>query len=315
MSLSLKSLSLALAVALAPAVGVSTVALAAQPEPNQPVLVVATISILADMVRQVGGSNVDVKSLVGPGGDAHVYQPTPADAQTIAQAQVVVENGLGLEGWIDRLIQASGTKAQIVIASASVKPQTMEDEDQKGPDGKPKVITDPHAWQNLANGSLYAQAIGDALAKADPLHADSYHSRAKAYAQKIMELDAQVREQIKSVPQAKRKIITTHDAFGYFGRAYGVTFLAPEGISTDSEPTAAAMGKLADQIKREHIKALFLENMTDPRLLQTLAKEAHATIGATVYSDSLSPQDGPAPTYLDMFRHNVPAFVAAMKSN
>ncbi len=308
MSLSIKSLSLSVALAL----GLSTAAQAAQ---DQPVQVVATISILADMVHQIGGSNVEVKSLVGPGGDAHVYQPTPADAQTIANAQVVVENGLGLEGWIDRLIQASGTKAQIVIASTGVKPQTMVDEDEKDADGKPKTITDPHAWQDLGNGVLYAQAIGDALAKADPLHADSYHARATAYAVKIKDLDAQVRDQIKSVPPAKRKIITTHDAFGYFGRAYGVMFLAPEGISTDSEPTAAAMGKLADQIKHEHIKALFLENMTDPRLLQTLAKESHAVIGGTVYSDSLSPADGPAATYLDMFRHNVPAFVEAMKAN
>ena len=278
----------------------------------EPVPVVATFSILADLTRQVGGPQVAVTALVAPGGDAHVYQPSPADAQAINKAKLVVVNGLGMEGWIDRLIKASGTKAALVVASQGVTPQTMQEEEGGG---APRTVTDPHAWQNLANGQIYARNIAEALAKADPANAALYRQRAQDYGQSLQALDGWVRQQIATVPAAKRKIITSHDAFGYFGRAYGVTFLAPEGISTDAEPTAAGLGRLADQIKAEHIKALFIETMTDPRLIQTLAKESGAVVGGAVYSDSLSEAGGPAATYVAMFQHNVPAFVAAMAQN
>ncbi len=276
-----------------------------------PVKVVATVSILGDMVHQVGDAAVEVTTLVGPGNDAHVYQPTPADAKALAAADLVVVNGLGLEGWLDRLIQASGTKAPIIVASRGVQPQTMQDGDTE----KPKLVTDPHAWQNPANGRIYVGNLAEALANTDPAHAAGYRQRAQAYSQELAALDGWVRQQIDQVPAAKRKIITTHDAFGYFGKAYGVTFLAPEGISTDSEPTAAGLGRLAKQIKKEQIRALFIESMTDPRLMQTLARESGAVVGGTVYSDSPSPPGGPADSYVKMFRHNVAAFVAAMQQN
>ncbi|HLN25270.1 MAG TPA: metal ABC transporter substrate-binding protein [Patescibacteria group bacterium] len=273
----------------------------------EPLNVVVTFSVLGDLVKQIGGDKVSVISLVAPGGDAHVYQPTPTDAVSIAHADVIVVNGLGMEGWLDRLIAASGAKAPIVVASAGIKPQTMEEEGKR--------ITDPHAWQNLANGQAYTLTIGAALAKADPANAAFYRPRAEGYATGLGDLDAWVKTQIAQVPPAKRKIITSHDAFGYFAKAYGVTILAPVGISTDSEPTAAGLGALSDQIKKEGIKALFIENMTDPRLIQTLAHESGAVIGGTLYSDSLSPLGGPADNYVMMFRHNVPAMVAAMQKN
>lgn len=279
-----------------------------------PVTVVATFSILGDMVKQVGGDDLTVKTLVGPGGDAHVYQPSPADAKELAAAKLVVVNGLGMEGWLDRLIRASGTKAPIVVASQGVTPQTMQEEGEDGT-GKAKLVTDPHCWQNLAYGQIYVKNIADGLAAVDPAHAAAYGQRAAAYEQQLAELDGWVRRQIGQVPPEKRKTITTHDAFGYFGQAYGVTFLAPVGISTESEPTAEGLAQLTRQIKAEHIRALFIENMTDPRLVRTLARESGAAVGGTIYSDSLSEPGGPADTYIKMFRHNVPELVAAMQKN
>jgi zinc/manganese transport system substrate-binding protein len=293
-------------VAMAAMVVLATTA-CAQAAQAEPLHVVVTFSVLGDLVKQLGGDKVSVISLVPPGGDAHVYQPTPADAVSIAHADLIVVNGLGMEGWLDRLIAASGAKAPVVVASAGIKPQTMEEEGKR--------ITDPHAWQNLANGQAYTLTIGAALAKADPANADFYRPRTEGYATGLGDLDAWVRKQIAQVPSAKRKIITSHDAFGYFAKAYGVTILAPVGLSTDSEPTAAGLGALSDQIKKEGIKALFIENMTDPRLIETLAHESGAVIGGTLYSDSLSPLDGPANNYVMMFRHNVPAMVAAMNKN
>ena len=288
-------------------------AVAAGPAAAEPVKVVATFSILGDMVRQVGGDAVAVTTLVAPGGDAHVYQPSPADAQALATARLVVVNGLGMEGWFDRLIKASGTKAPVAVASTGVAAQKMEEDEPGG--GKPKVVTDPHAWQSLRNGPIYVRNIADALAKADPANAAAYHQRAETFTGQLKTLDGWVRDQVGQVPAGKRKIITSHDAFGYFGKAYGVTFLAPVGISTDAEPSAADLARLADQIKKERIKAVFIENMTDPRLVETLAKEAGAAVGGTIYSDSLSGPDGPADTYVKMFQHNVPMMVAAMRKN
>ena len=279
----------------------------------QPLKVVATFSVIGDLVRTVGGDSVTVTTLVGPGSDAHVYQPTPQDAKSIAGADLVVVNGLGMEGWIDRLIKASGYHGRIIVASKGVTVQTMVEEE--GGSGKGKRITDPHAWQNLANGRIYVSNIAEALTKADPANADGYAKRAKALAAEIDTMDAWVRQQIAEVPPAKRKIITSHDAFGYFGQAYGVSFLAPVGISTESEPTAAGLGQLIRQIKKEGIKALFIETMTDPRLIEQVAHECGAVVGGTLYSDTLSPEGGPADTYLKMFQHNVPAMTAAMKNN
>jgi len=280
---------------------------AALPARAEPMKVVASFSILGDMVSRIGGDNIALTTLVAPGGDGHVYQPAPSDVQTVSQARLVLVNGLGFEGWMGRLMQSSASRATLVVASNGVKAAKMED------DGK--TITDPHAWQDLSNGRLYVANIAKALAAADPLHAADYRTRAEAYDAELAALDGWVKEQLGQVPAAKRKIITTHDAFGYFGRAYGVAFLAPVGISTEAEPKASSMAKLISQIRREKIKALFIENLSNPKLMQVISKETKAPLGGALFSDSLSPPDGPAASYTAMFQHNVPAMVEAMKRN
>ena len=266
--------------------------------------VVATITILGDMVKQVGGDHVALTTLVGPDGDAHAYEPSPADAKALSAADLVVVNGLGLEGWMDRLIQASGYHGPIVVASQGVKPRYIDE------DGK--TATDPHAWQDLENGHRYVVNIEAALAQADPAHAADYQGTAKTYLAAIDAMDTYVRTEIADVPAGRRKVVSSHDAFGYFGAAYGVEFVAPQGISEDAEPSAADMKKLIDQIRSEHIKVLFFENALSPRLVEQIGRETDAAVGGTLYADALSPPDGPAPTYLDMFRHNLPLLKAAM---
>lgn len=272
-----------------------------------PLKVVASFSILADMVKNVGGDRVQVASLVGPDADAHTYEPTPADARTLAEANLVVINGLGLEGKIDRLVKTSGYKGPLAVASQGLRPLTMTDEDHGG-----KRITDPHAWQNLANGKLYVANIRQALAQVDPAGADVYTANAEAYAKQLDDLDAWVRAEFAKVPRAQRKMVTSHDAFGYFGQAYGLTLLAPSGVSTESEPSAKGVGQLIRQIKAEKIRALFVENMNDPRLIERIAKETGVQPGGELYSDALSAPDGPAPSYVQMFRNNVSKIVAAL---
>ena len=256
--------------------------------------VVTTFTILGDMVGNVGREHVALTTLVGPNADAHVYEPTPADARALAQADLVVVNGLGFEGWIDRLVKASGYKGPVVVASEGVAPLTVEG-------NRP----DPHAWQDLANGRLDVANIARALAASDPAHADDYRRRAEAYDRELAALDRDIRGRLDAFPADRRKVITSHDAFQYFGRAYGIDFRAPVGLSTESEPSAGEVAALVRQMRNEGIHALFVENITDPRLVEQLAREAGAVIGGRLYSDSLSGPTGPAPTYLDMFRHNV----------
>jgi zinc/manganese transport system substrate-binding protein len=284
---------------------------AAVPALADPLPVVASFSILGDMVKQVGGPDVTVVTLVGPDSDTHVYEPTPQDAKTLARATLVFVNGLGFEGWMPRLVSASGFKGKMITASKGITPRTMVDEDEK----THPTITDPHAWQNLSNGLIYVQNIAEALEAALPGKAQDIAARASAYEAQIKTEDDKVRQEFAAVPAAQRKIITSHDAFGYFGAAYGITFLAPEGLSTEAEPSAAALATLIDQMKSEGIKTVFLENMTSPRLATQLAKEGGAQLGAELYSDALSPPDGPAPTYISMFENNVPKLKAAMMEN
>lgn len=289
---------------------------------EQPLDVVASFSILGDMVKTVGGDRVQVTTLVGPDGDAHVFEPTPADAKAIAVADVVFINGLGLEqGWMPRLIEASGYKGPVVVTTKGIKPLTMEEEDEHGKEeasahehsqGKPHMVDDPHAWQNLANGKVYVQNIVAALVAADPEGAEAYRANGQAYISEIEKLDAEVKARFAAIPQARRKIVTTHDAFQYFGKAYGVELFAPEGVSTEAEPSAADVAKLIKQIRKDKITAVFFENISDNRLLAQISKETGAKIGGTVYSDALSPPDGPAPTYLAMFRYNVQEFTHAL---
>ena len=268
--------------------------------------VAASFSILGDMVKQVGDDRVDVVTFVGPNGDAHVYEPTPADAKALSESKILFINGLGLEGWMTRLENSSGFKGKVVTASTGVNPRKMVEDE--------KTITDPHAWQSLANGKIYAANIRDALIAADPAGKATYEANAKKFIDGMTAVEANVKAAVAKMPPERRKIITTHDAFGYFGSAYGMEFIAPEGVSTESEASAQDVAKIITQIKKEHIPAVFLENVTDSRLLDQIASETGAKIGGTLYSDALSAPDGPAGNYLDMFRNNIDTLSTALSS-
>lgn len=280
----------------------------AQDARQDPLKAVATISIIADLVRTVGGDRVTVATLVGPAGDAHVYSPTPGDAKTLASAAIVFANGLGLEGWMTRLVKASGTSALLVVVSDGVKLRKMPDEDRPG-----RLAVDPHAWQSVANAKIYVANIRDGLSAVDPAGKAAYGANAAAYLGKLDELEKEITAAIADIPGGRRKAITTHDAFGYFGDAYGVSFIAPEGVATEAEPSAKDVAAIIAQIRREKIPAVFLENITDPRLMQTIARETGAKIGGTLYSDALSAPGGPAGTYIAMMRHNLRALTAALR--
>jgi zinc/manganese transport system substrate-binding protein len=266
--------------------------------------VVATFSVLADFARNVGGERIEVAALVGPNGDTHVYQPKPADAKELGAARLILVNGFGLEGWIDRLIKASGAKAPVVVATKGIKPQQMREEG--------RVELDPHAWQSIADAKIYVANIRDGLIAADPEGASAYRANANNYLGKLDALEKEVTAEIAKIPPGRRQIITTHDAFGYFGTAYGFRFVAPEGVSTETEASARDVAKIIRQIKAQKIPAVFLENVTDPRLARNIAAESGATIGGTLYSDALSPPNGPASTYIDMMRNNVRELSAAL---
>ncbi len=267
---------------------------------------IASFSILGDMVRQVGGDRVEVAALVGSDGDAHVYEPTPADAKNLSAANILFVNGLGFEGWMDRLENSSGFKGKVVVASHGVKSRQMVEDEKK--------ITDPHAWQSLANGKLYVANIRDGLIAVDPDGRATYEANAAKYLGEIAGEEARVNEALGKLPPERRKIITSHDAFGYFGAAYGLEVIAPEGVSTESEASAKDVAKIIRQIKAEKIPAVFMENITDHRLLEQIAHETGAKIGGTLYTDALSQPDGPAGTYLDMFRNNIETLTAALSS-
>jgi zinc/manganese transport system substrate-binding protein len=272
-----------------------------------PLRVVASFSILADMVRQVGGDAVLVEALVGPDGDVHVYEPRPKDLHTLLASGLLVRNGLGLEGWMDRLTGATGFRGTVVVAAEKVAPRTMKEA------AGGALATDPHAWQDPMNGVMYVKAIAEALASVDAPHAGSYRDGAARYVTRIEQTDAWIAATLGSIPAEQRRIITTHDAFGYYGARYAIEFLSAEGISTEFEPSAKAITALVRQIEREKVRAVFIENMTSPRMAEMLARETGAVLGGTVYSDALSPPDGPAATYLEMMRHNTTLFAAAMR--
>ncbi|WP_238272907.1 MULTISPECIES: metal ABC transporter substrate-binding protein [Methylobacterium] len=275
---------------------------------------VATFSILGDLVRQVGGDAVAVTTLVGPDADAHGYSPAPGDSRTLAAAGIVFVNGLGFEGWIDRLIRASGSKAPVVVASAGVATIPGRHDHRHGEGGRDAAgaDADPHAWQSVPNAKVYVANIRDGLAKADPGHAADYARNAEAYLARLDALDAEIRAALARIPADHRKVITTHDAFGYFSAAYGLTFLAPQGVSTDSEASPQDVARIIRQVRQDKVPAVFIETIADPRLMQQVARESGARIGDKVYSDALSGPGGPASTYLDMMRSNLRAFSAAL---
>jgi len=276
---------------------------------------VASFSILADMLGNIAGEAFDVVSIVGPEADAHAFQPTPSDARKLVAAKILVVNGLGFEGWIERLAKAAPFGGRQIVASKGVQPLTMQAKDEKRSAASGRAVVDPHCWQDLACGRAYVANIAEGLAAADPGQAEIYRSRAAAYTQRLAGLDRWVRDEIARVPAEKRKVITGHDAFGYFARAYGVAFHAPVGISTEDEPSAKSVAALIAQVRRDKIRAIFMENMTNPALVQQVARDSGGVIGPTLYVDALSKPDGPAPTYEAMFRHNVTALVAGMLRN
>jgi zinc/manganese transport system substrate-binding protein len=276
--------------------------------------VVATFSILGDFVKNVGGDRVSVTTLVGPNGDTHVYQPSPADAKKLANAKVIIVNGFKLEGWMDRLVQASGTKASVVVATNGIKPREMANDDDGKAGAHEHEGVDPHAWQSIANARIYVANIRDALIAADPGGKEIYEKNTADYLAKLAEVEIEVKEAIAKIPPERRRIITTHDAFGYFGAAYGFEFIAPQGVSTETEASARDVAKIIRQIRAQKIPAVFLENVSDPRLVQRIADETGAKVGGTLYSDALSDESGPASTYIDMMRHNIRQLSAALIS-
>ena len=255
--------------------------------------VVSTFSILGDMVQNIGGNNIELTTLVGANGDGHVYEPTPADAKSVAAADVVFVNGLGFEGWIDRLVKASGYKGKVIIATKGIKDLKFEGE------------LDPHAWQDLSNGRIYIKNIKNALIDLDPKNSDLYKKNFIAYDKILESMDKSTKEKFADIPKKNRKVITSHDAFLYFGRAYGIDFRSPVGVTTESEPSAGELAALITEMREDEIKALFAENITDPRLIKQLAREVNAQIGGTLYSDALSDNSEPANTYINMFKYNV----------
>ncbi|MBV9260941.1 MAG: metal ABC transporter substrate-binding protein [Pseudolabrys sp.] len=294
---------------LAGLIAMTAIAVATPTFAQDKIKTVATFSILGDLVKNVGGNRVDVEILVGPNSDSHVYAPTPADAKKVGAAKIVFVNGLGLEGWMTRLVNSAGSKAATVTATTGVKPLKMEDEHKPG-----HMMTDPHAWQSVANAKIYVGNIRDGLIAADPGGKSIYEANAAAYLAKLDALEGEVKSAIGKIPQERRRIITTHDAFGYFGAAYGMEFISPEGVSTESEASAKDVAKIIEQIKKQKVPAVFMENISDPRLMEQVARESGARIGGTLYSDALSDPKGPAATYVDMMRNNIREFSAALAS-
>ena len=346
---------------------------------DEPLPVVATFSILGDMVARVGGEHVAVTTLVGAGGDTHVYRPTPADARAVAEAELLFVNGLEFEGWLDRLVDAAGFDGVRVVATDGIEAiaygDDHDDHDENHAEDKhdheehaeddhdhehedhaeddhdhehedhaegdhdheheehaedahhddhddhddahghhDHGAFDPHAWQSLGAAVTYVDNIAAALAKAHPAHASDFYQNRATYVAEIEALDAEISALISTLPDDKRTVVTSHDAFQYFGEDYGLTFLAPQGISTESEASAQDVARLIEQIREEGISAVFVENVADSRLIEQIANETGASVGGTLYPGALSDADGPAPTYLDMMRHNATTLAEALGS-
>lgn len=266
--------------------------------------VITSFSILADITQQIGGDHIELRNLVGADTDAHVYEPSTADAKAVLNADLIIANGLGFESWLDRLIASSDVAGTRIDASAGVLPLMLDEDGEKVPD--------PHAWQNLANAEIYVRNIAKALSQIDPSNATYYATRRDAYLTQIRALLSEARAGLGQLPPAQRTIITSHDAFAYLGQAYGLKFVAPQGLSTEDEPSAAEVAALIRQIRADGVRAVFVENIRDPRLIEQIAAEGGAKIGGTLYSDALA-SEGPASSYLGMFKHNLDTLLAALK--
>ncbi|MDM7944411.1 MAG: metal ABC transporter substrate-binding protein [Hydrogenophaga sp.] len=294
----------------------ATATLSGHAQAQAPIQAVASFSILGDLVRQVGGERVKVEVLVGPGSDAHVFQPTPAQARMVGQAQVVFSNGLGFEGWMSRLLKTAGYKGQQVVVSQGIQPiKEAGHDDKKGHahGAHDHGETDPHAWQSVGNAKVFVKNIAQGLCRADAAGCDGYDRNAKAYVAKLDALETEIRAAWAPIPAPQRKVITSHDAFGYYARDFGVQFLAPQGVSTDSEASAKGVARLVRQIKKEQIKALFVESISDPRLIAQIGRETGVKPSGELFSDSLSAADGAAPSYIDMMRFNTRVLTTAVR--
>lgn len=278
-----------------------------------PIKTVASFSILGDLVRQVGGERVAVDVLVGPGSDAHVFQPTPAQARRVGQAQVVFSNGLGFEGWMSRLLKTANYQGRQVVVSQGIQPIKSDQHDHKKGHGHGHGTPDPHAWQNVQNAVIYVGNIAKGLCQADANGCDTYQRNAAAYIAQLKILDADITADWATIPPAQRKVITSHDAFVYYAQAYGVKFLAPQGVSTDSEASARGVAQLVRQIRKDNIKALFIESISDPRLIEQIGRETGVKPAGELYSDSLSAAADQPGTYIGMMRHNTTALTRAIK--
>ncbi|WP_270938389.1 metal ABC transporter substrate-binding protein [Falsiroseomonas oryzae] len=291
------------------------------------VRVVASFSILGDMVAQVAGERVALRTIAGPNADAHSFQPRPSDAEALRGAALVVRNGLGFDGWLDRMIRSTNHRGPVVTATEGISPRSMpahshgHSHGQGGGDRRPqqgagpRMVPDPHAWQDPRLGAIYARNIARGLAAVDPANATAHQAAGEAFAARLEALDGWIRDQLAGVPEARRKVVTSHDAFGYFGAAYGIRFSAPQGVSTEAEPSAQQVAQLIRQVRAEGITAVFMENMGNPATLERLAREAGVRVRGRLYADALSEPTGPAPTYEAMFRHNIGLLVPAMRGD
>jgi len=303
---------LTLAIMAAFAVVLTCAALLSTAHAEERVKVVASFSIIGDLVRQVGGDHADVDLLVGPNVDMHSFQPSPADSRKLSGAKLVVINGLGLEGWADRLVKAAGYRGARLVASKGVKALAGHEHEHGGEGGHGRY--DPHAWQDVANVKIYVANIRDALIGVDPTNKPAYQQNAENYLNRLDALDRDIRAAYADIPKEKRRVITTHDAFEYYGDAHGIEFLAAQGVSEDAEPSARDIAKLIQQIKKEKITAIFVENISNARLIDRIAKETGAKIGGELYSDALSPAGGLAATYIDMMRYNTKTIAEALRA-
>ncbi|MEX1165685.1 MAG: metal ABC transporter substrate-binding protein [Hydrogenophaga sp.] len=307
---------------IASAIGLASFAVspALLAQTTAPIKAVASFSILGELVKQVGGDRVAVEVLVGPGGDAHVFQPKPSQARLVGQAQIVFSNGLGFEGWMSRLLNTASYKGRHVVVSEGIKPieaEAAHGHDHKSHNNKGHAhdhgAIDPHAWQSVPNAITFVSNIAKGLCAADAAGCDSYQRNATAYTAELKALDTDIRALWAAIPAAQRKVITSHDAFGYYAKEYAVTFLAPQGVSTESEASAKGVAQLVRQIKKENIKALFVESISDPRLIAQIGRETGVKPAGELFSDSLSDAKGPAATYVAMMRANTAALTQAVK--
>lgn len=321
------------------------------------VRIVASFSILGDLVKEVGGDKVHLTTLVGADGDAHVYQPSPRDAGAVAKADLLVINGLGFEGWIERLIESSGYKGTQVVATSGIEPlRSGHPDDHDDPHGEHGTHHkghddhhdhghhkaehndhdsghqshdrhhsdhsdhsghnhgewDPHAWHDIHNAIIYVRNITRGLSEADPANRAFYQANAAAYVKKLESLHHELEHLFEDIPAAQRKVITPHDAFGYFGRAWQMEFIAPQGTSTEAEASAGDVARIIRQIREHSIRAIFIENIGDSRLIEQISRETGAVVGGALFSDALSAGNGPAGTYLKMIRHNAHTLAEAL---